>query len=1197
MAVSHVKSNPVANMTGTVTVFNSAGITTTANATDLVRPLDWNSVHNQYMTLAGNTAGGSTLSGTNIVLQGGNGVTLSATDQTIIFSAANQSVQTQGMVSLQGSTGAIVFSNSNGITFGGNASTITASHNGLTTAAQSNHSHGNPTLALTNLSGTTASNSAGLTLSLSAAAPGGGGVGLSAGTQSVSTGTVVFANSNGVSFGMSGSNQVTASYTVPSATVTVNAASNTTQNSSGTVNLSALTFQGAGVASVGLSNGSVVISVPSGGGAGDGGNVIAAGSQTGTSIGTVKFENSNGITFGMSGSTQVTASHNGLTTAAQSNHSHGNPTLALTNLSGTTASNSAGLTLSLSAAAPGGAASATAYATGNTTQSSSGTFAVSSMVVQGTGGVSAGVSNGSIVISGPTLTSLSVTGALSASSNGSTISLGVGTVTASIIGNTTQTSTGTVNLNGLVVSGAGGLSAGISAGTLILSGATGGGGGGGVAAANSQTTYTSGTFSLIEAGGAITIASTTGQRFNFSVPATSSLSGVGNITITPNGSTISISVGTAAPSPIVMSAGTTSGSLSNVVFGDSNGVSFGLNGSTITASHNGLTTARASNDAIGLNTALTANGVAWTVNSSGLSLNVPAFLTTAAQSDHSHGNPTLALTNLSGTTASNSAGLTLSLSAAAPGGGGGAGLSAGTQSVSTGTVVFANSNGITFGMSGSSQITASHNGLTQQSTQPVAVSGQNGSYAFSTLSFSNANGISFGTSAGSAVTASHNGLTTARASNDAIGLNSAFTAGPLAMTINSSGLSLNAVSAAGTSTGFGGNLLSASMTHNTAGLNLSMNHPAWLTTAAASNHSHGNPTLALTNLSGTTASNSAGLTLSLSAAAGGGVNPAASASNGSFAFTTLNFSNANNVTFGTSVGGIITASVAAPGAAAEANAINLLGANTAGNTTATGSTIGWSGVNLTLSGTNASQVVISAPATSSIVGVSGIGISTAGSTISIYQNVAQQSFFMAMPANASTFASQVGNGTVAVYPVVREGAFSASRADIWASVSVSSSSNSSHAGVLSVYAGIYTRNGSTLSLASSGSQSYQWSNTSNNSLGSIASLRQFSIPIDVNYTGGNDLWVAVMSRSSTTNANWFTASNILQSSGGHSGQVIGLIGDASNATRGPLGFGRFSASSTALPSSMGFSQITGGQGGTASASRLMPNVFFQNFTA
>jgi hypothetical protein len=295
-----------------------------------------------------------------------------------------------------------------------------------------------------------------------------------------------------------------------------------------------------------------------------------------------------------------------------------------------------------------------------------------------------------------------------------------------------------------------------------------------------------------------------------------------------------------------------------------------------------LTTARASNDAIGLNTAQT--NVTWTVNSSGLSLNAagyagtataitgnaaitlnsaglsfngsslagvssgftgdgisgsmthnsaglalslahPAWLTTAALSNHSHGNPTLALTNLSGTTASASNGLTLSLSAAAPVTTNGLisaiNVSAGTTSNNLSAVTFANSNGITFGLNAST-VTASHNGLTQQSTQPVAVSGQNGSYAFSTLSFSNANGISFGTSAGSALTASHNGLTTARASNDAIGLNTALTAGPLAWTVNSSGLSLNAASAAGTTTGFAGANISGSMTHNTAGLNLSL---------------------------------------------------------------------------------------------------------------------------------------------------------------------------------------------------------------------------------------------------------------------------------------------------------------------------------------------------------------------------------------
>jgi hypothetical protein len=101
-----------------------------------------------------------------------------------------------------------------------------------------------------------------------------------------------------------------------------------------------------------------------------------------------------------------------------------------------------------------------------------------------------------------------------------------------------------------------------------------------------------------------------------------------------------------------------------------NGVAWTVNSSGLSLNVPAfLTTARGSTDAVGLNTALTANGVAWTVNSSGLSLNVPAFLTTAALSNHSHGNPTLALTNLSGTTASASNGFTLSLAAAAPGGG------------------------------------------------------------------------------------------------------------------------------------------------------------------------------------------------------------------------------------------------------------------------------------------------------------------------------------------------------------------------------------------------------------------------------------------------------------------------------------------------------------------------------------------------
>ncbi|HNE33139.1 MAG TPA: hypothetical protein PK365_12230 [Nitrospira sp.] len=905
MAVSHVKSNPVANMTGTVTVFNSAGVTTTAAATDLVRPLDWNSAHNQFMTIGGNTVGASTLSGTNIVFEGAGAVTLSGNADTLVFSAP---VQT-----------AFVLSNSNGLTFGTNVSTVTASHNGLTSQsnqaysagngsaafqtltfansngvsfstgtqglfgtvktdyASSNHSHGNPTLALTNLSGTTASNSAGLTLSLSAAAAGGAATATlyaTGNTTQSSTGTMALSSmivrgAGGISAGISNGSIVVSGPDLTSlaatgalsassngstislgvGTVTVSAVSNTTQNSSGTVNLNALQIQGAGVASVGLSNGSVVISVPSGGGAGDGGNVIAAGTQTGTSLGTIKFENSNGITFGMSGSTQVTASHNGLTTARASNDAIGLNTaqtnvtwtvnssgLSLnaagyagtgTTFNGTNASasmtlNSNGLRLDLSAANGGGGVNTgTFYATGNTTQSSSGTIALSSIIVQGTGGVSAGVSNGSIVVSGPAFTSLSATGALSVSSNGSTISLGVGTVTVSATGNTTQASSGTVNLNGLILQGTGGASVGISNGSIVISGATGGAGGG-------------------------------------------------------------------------------------------------------------------------------------------------------------------------------------------------AAISAGANSQSTGTVNFANSNGITFGLSNNGTMTASYN-----STQ-----------------------------------------------------------------------------FAGTGTTFAGANISASMTLNSNGLNLS-------------------------------------------------------------------------------------ASVAAPGAAAENNNINLLGANTAGNTTASGSTIGLSGLNLTLSGTNASQVVISAPATSSLVGVGGISISTNGSTISISQVPSSRY----VNENAVTTTGLAADrSSVSIVPFMIQHQLDMSNMRCLISMSgQTTTNNSTNGAAISISGVLYSLNGSSLSSILSGSNTYTgtWSS---NATASVFGAR--ALTMNFNNTtrlAPGEYWWAVHVSSATTAANTSGTSNLTHAftmgiGAANLTQMLGADpwGQATAATRGvSVGLGILSTGATRASIAISEIQQTG----------------------
>lgn len=76
-ALSHVKSDTIGDFTGTVTVFNSQGSTGTVAATDLVRPSDWNSAHNFFQTISGNTAGQSTASGTNLVIGGTGGIFVS----------------------------------------------------------------------------------------------------------------------------------------------------------------------------------------------------------------------------------------------------------------------------------------------------------------------------------------------------------------------------------------------------------------------------------------------------------------------------------------------------------------------------------------------------------------------------------------------------------------------------------------------------------------------------------------------------------------------------------------------------------------------------------------------------------------------------------------------------------------------------------------------------------------------------------------------------------------------------------------------------------------------------------------------------------------------------------------------------------------------------------------------------------------
>jgi hypothetical protein len=493
--------------------------------------------------------------------------------------------------------------------------------------------------------------------------------------------------------------------------------------------------------------------------------------------------------------------------------------------------------------------------------------------------------------------------------------------------------------------------------------------------------------------------------------------------------------------------------------------------------------------------------------------------------------------------------------------GGGAGLSAGTQSASTGTVAFANSNGVTFGMSLSSQITASvaAQSVQTQNCVDVSVGGNTtGTLALAssgTLLIAGGNNITLSQN-GNSITIS--GPNAGGAQTGISGLqvsNTTYTSGTVTLQ-NANGISFGSSGANGISASYTVPTQTAFVLSNSNGVSFGTNGST--VTASYTVPSVVGLISAINVSAGTTSSNVSAIT----------------------------FSNANGVTFGFD-GTNITASTAGGGGggAAISAAGSSQNAGTVVFSNSNGFSFGMNGSTITASYT--------VPASSSLVGTNGISVSTNGSTISLSLVAPQRSFLQALPFDQSTVA-QIGNGTIQVYPLFNPQPFTASRADVYASLSLSSSSNSSFAGVISLYVGLYTLTGGTLSQASTASQSFQFSNTSNSSFSVVTGVRNLTVPLGVNYTGFQDLWVAVMSKTASTNTNWYTASNVLVSYG--PGSQIGLMNGVVTATQQLMpGMGQYSATSASLPASMALSLISGLGSGTAY--NLLPPVNFLNATA
>src|SRR5262249_49316052 len=145
-----------------------------------------------------------------------------------------------------------------------------------------------------------------------------------------------------------------------------------------------------------------------------------------------------------------------------------------------------------------------------------------------------------------------------------------------------------------------------------------------------------------------------------------------------------------------------------------------------------------------------------------------------------------------------------------------------------------------------------------------------------------------------------------------------------------------------------------------------------------------------------------------------------------------------------------------------------------------------------------------------------VSISVNGSTISIgAPSYGTLSYWdNGIIQGVAPVATQIGAGSVVLQPIEIAGNLSISALREFISGSFSSSSNSSYAVTLSVQAALYTKNGSTLSLATSGSQSYAFTNTSNNSTSVLSGMKGITIPLAASLTPG-DYWLGLWSSSAS----------------------------------------------------------------------------------
>lgn len=607
------------------------------------------------------SAGASNITSGTVIFSNAHGVSFGASNGTITASIAGGGAASISAGTTNVILGQVVFSNSNSVSFGLNGSTLTASFSqtlqsasslvfsnsnnvsfstaGGTLVASASFNQSNQSIGLYAVSNSTLGTSGTVdarslsingagnvsvgysngSLVISGATAGAGGAAISAGANSQNTGTIIFSNANGISFGLSNDGNMTASYTVPSVTQYQLIANSTLSLGTGvaasfrfTSQNSQLQFTSANtnfVQATALFNGTnasgtiasdgISISVAAPGIASQSNQAVSAGNGS-FAFQTISFADSNGVSFstGTQGlfatvKTDYQSSNAGYLTS-QSNQafsasggSSAFQTLIFANSNGITFSNSNGSVVashngissqSNQAVSAGNGSSAfqtISFADSNGVSFSTGTQGLFATVKTDYQSSNAAYltsqSNQAFSASGgssafQTLNFANSNGFTFSNSNGSVIASYSVPSTAGLI-SAINLSAGTTsnNLTAFVLSNSNGLAFGLSGSTITGS--------------YTVPTQSNQNISLYALGNTTQNSSTVLNASQIS------FNGGGIVTVGFSNGSIQFSASaTAAPSPVNFSAGTTSGNLASVVFSNSNGVSFGLNGGTITAS-------------------------------------------------------------------------------------------------------------------------------------------------------------------------------------------------------------------------------------------------------------------------------------------------------------------------------------------------------------------------------------------------------------------------------------------------------------------------------------------------------------------------------------------------------------------------------------------------------------------------------------